>query len=114
LISIISWTAFWINPSTAFAGQMSLGITSILAAITFNLTITNSLPRVPYATMMDVFIATCYLFFFSAILAVVHIHVLINRPEPERAMKLIHKFRWIFPALFVIAQVTALTLFLLA
>jgi hypothetical protein len=29
-------------------------------------------------------------------------------------MKLIHKFRWIFPALFVIAQVTALTLFLLA
>jgi hypothetical protein len=112
LISIISWTAFWLNPTTSFTSQLNLGITSILAAIMFNLTVTNSLPRVPYTTSMDAFIATCYIFFFISLLAVVYVQVLINKQHPERANRLILRFRWLFPSLFIFVQGLSFTGFL--
>jgi hypothetical protein len=104
LITVISWTAFWINPNTAFVPQMNVGITSILAAITFNITVTGSLPRVPYTTLMDGYIATCYLFFFGSILSTVYIHYLITHQKADKAMSLIRNFRWIFPLAFVAVQ----------
>jgi hypothetical protein len=112
LITIISWTAFWINPATGFAQQLTVGITSILAAITFNLTITNALPRVPYATLMDGFVATCYLFFFASILGTVFIHYLLTQQKTDRALKTIRNFRWIFPLVFVFAQGGVVSAFL--
>jgi hypothetical protein len=112
LISIISWTAFWLNPSTSFTSQLNLGITSILAAIMFNLTVTNSLPRVPYTTAMDAFIATCYIFFFISLLATVYVQVLINKQHTDRANMLIRRFRWLFPSLFIIVQGLSFTGFL--
>jgi hypothetical protein len=112
LITIISWTVFWINPNTAFVPQMTVGMFSILTAITFNLTITSSLPRVPYATLLDGYIATCYMFFFAMILSVVYVHVMINRQQAERAMGLIRRLRWIFPLGFIIVQGASLTTFL--
>jgi hypothetical protein len=114
LITVISWTAFWINPNTAFVPQMNVGITSILAAITFNITVTGSLPRVPYTTLMDGYIATCYLFFFASILATVLIHYMITHQKADQAMGLIRRFRWIFPLAFVCAQGMSMLWFTLA
>jgi hypothetical protein len=112
LISIISWTAFWLNPATSFTSQLNLGITSILAAIMFNLTVTNSLPRVPYTTSMDAFIAACYIFFFISLLATIYVQVLINNQHTDRANRLIRRFRWLFPSLFITVQGLSFTGFL--
>jgi hypothetical protein len=114
LISVISWTAFWINPNTAFVPQLNVGLIGILAAITFNVTVTGSLPRVPYTTLMDGYIATCYLFFFASILATVLIHYMITRQKADQAMKLIRNFRWIFPLTFVAAQAASISWFMFA
>jgi gamma-aminobutyric acid receptor subunit alpha len=112
LITIISWTATWINPSTAFVVQMNVGIISMLAAITFNLAIMGALPRVPYTTLMDGFIGTCFLFFFISILATVYVHYLINnRPKPDPALSLIRKLRWILPLAFIIIQAVSFAYF---
>jgi hypothetical protein len=83
---------------------MTVGMFSILTAITFNLTITNSLPRVPYATLLDGYITTCYLFFFATILSVVYIHVQINRQKGDWATSLFRKFPWLFPLAFIVTQ----------
>ena len=114
LITLISWTAFWIDPNTAFVPQMNVGITSILTAITFNFTVANSLPRVPYMTLMDTYIFICYIFFFSSIMATVAAHFLLkNHKNPEIAIEMLQKFRWIFPSAFILCQATAMTIFLL-
>jgi hypothetical protein len=112
LITVISWTIFWINPNTAFVPQMTVGMFSILTAITFNLTITNSLPRVPYATLLDGYITTCYLFFFASILSVVYIHVQITRQKGDWATGFIRKLRWVFPLAFIVTQALVITAFL--
>ncbi|MEG3876041.1 hypothetical protein QT972_01480 [Microcoleus sp. herbarium7] len=114
LITVISWTTFWINPSTAFVPQMNVGITSILTAITFNFTVANALPRVSYLTLMDAYIFICYIFFFSSIMATVTCHFLLNyHKKPEVAVGMLRKFRWIFPAAFIVSQATAMAFFLL-
>ncbi len=113
LITMISWTTFWIDPNTAFVPQMNVGITSILTAITFNFTVANSLPRVPYMTLMDAYIFICYIFFFSSIMATVVSHFwLKNHKNPELSIELLCKLRWIFPSAFILAQATAMTIFL--
>ncbi len=112
LISMASWGVFWINPSTGFNPQMSVSMASLLAAITFNITITNSIPRVPYSTFLDDFIATSYLFFFLVILSLVYIHV-VNDKDKVKGTQHIRYSRWIFPVLYVLAQGTNVVVFLL-
>ena len=83
-------------------------------AITFNFTVANSLPRVPYMTMMDAYIFICYIFFLSSIIANVSQHLLVNNhKQPEISVGLLRKFRWIFPSAFILCQATAMTIFLL-
>ncbi|MEG4321547.1 MULTISPECIES: hypothetical protein [unclassified Microcoleus] len=114
LITLISWATFWINANTAFATQMSLGITSTLTAITFNFTVANSLPRLSYMTMLDAYIFICYIFFFSSIMANVSVHFLLNNHEkPEFTVGVVRKFRWIFPLAFIFCQSLVMTIFFL-
>lgn len=111
LITLISWATFWINANTAFATQMSLGITSTLTAITFNFTVANSLPRLSYMTMLDAYIFICYIFFFSSIMANVSVHFLLNNHEkPELTVGVVRKFRWIFPLAFILCQSIVMTI----
>ncbi|MEG4999294.1 MULTISPECIES: hypothetical protein [unclassified Microcoleus] len=115
LITLISWATFWIDANKAFATQMSLGITSTLTAITFNFTLTNSLPRLPYMTLLDAYIFICYIFFFSAIMANVSLHFLLYKYEkPESNAGIVKKLRWIFPLAFILSQVATITIFLWA
>jgi hypothetical protein len=112
LITLISWATFRINANTAFATQMSLGITSTLTAITFNFTVANSLPRLSYMTMLDAYIFICYLFFFSSIIANVSVHFLLNNHEkPEFTVGVVRNFRWIFPLAFILCQSIVMTIF---
>ncbi|MEG4321785.1 MULTISPECIES: hypothetical protein [unclassified Microcoleus] len=114
LITLISWTTFWMNPNSVFATQMSVGLTSTLTAITFNFTVANALPRVPYMTLMDTYILISYLFFFLSIIANVSLHYwLTHSKQPENVLGMLHKFRWIFPSAFMLCQATAMTIFLL-
>lgn len=113
LITLISWTTFWMNPNAVFATQMSVGLTSTLTAITFNFTVANSLPRVPYMTLMDAYIFICCIFFFSSIIANITLHYLLTHSkQPEKELGMLHKFRWTFPSAFILAQATAMTILL--
>ncbi|KAK3743867.1 hypothetical protein QZH41_016472, partial [Actinostola sp. cb2023] len=71
LICILSWVSLWIDPRSVPA-RVSLGIITILAMGSF---LNNSSgPKVSYATALDVYIITCYVFVFGSLLeyAVVH------------------------------------------
>lgn len=116
LITLLSWATFWIDTNTAFATQMSVGMTSTLTAITFNFTVANALPRVSYLTLLDAYIFICYIFFFLSILANVSVHFLLlkNREKPDLTEGMTRTFRWIFPLAFVLFQAIVITIFWLS
>jgi hypothetical protein len=71
LICVLSWISLWIDPRSVPA-RVSLGIITILAMGSF--LHGSSGPKVSYATALDVYVITCYVFVFASLLeyAVVH------------------------------------------
>uniref|UniRef100_A0A1I8FUK0 Neur_chan_LBD domain-containing protein n=3 Tax=Macrostomum lignano TaxID=282301 RepID=A0A1I8FUK0_9PLAT len=59
----ISWVSFWINREATPAP-----ITTLLTSVTITLTGRIGLPKVSYATALDVFLLVCFFFVFSALL----------------------------------------------
>jgi hypothetical protein len=105
LIDIISWSVFWIDAKKDFGSQIGLGMTSLLTAIAYSFTISSSLPRVAYLTLIDYFILLSYIFIFSLICVVVLLHHFIEfRAQPDTALAIQKKCRLIYPLGFVLVN----------
>ncbi|CAG2213470.1 GABRA [Mytilus edulis] len=73
LLVILSWVSFWINRE-ATSDRIALGTTTVLTMAFLALDSRSDLPRVKYATALDLYIALCFVFILSAIVqfAIVH------------------------------------------
>ncbi|KAK6172670.1 hypothetical protein SNE40_016282 [Patella caerulea] len=67
LIVSLSWISFWINRDAAPA-RVLLGVTTILSTAQIGMTVREGLPRVPYATAIDVFLNVCLVYDMAALI----------------------------------------------
>lgn len=67
LVVVISWISFWLNVESA-AGRISLGVLTVLTMTTQSSGVNASLPRVSYTKAIDIWMSTCLLFVFSALI----------------------------------------------
>jgi hypothetical protein len=104
LIVFMSWTVFWIDPSTSNS-QISVAVTSMLTLIAYRFAVDSQLPRLPYMTRLDSFIFTSTLLVFFSLIEVLLTTVLENRRQTERAKKIDRYCRIIFPVIFAIASI---------
>ncbi|KFO31452.1 gamma-aminobutyric acid receptor subunit epsilon [Fukomys damarensis] len=65
--TMLSWVSFWIQRDSAPA-RTSLGITSVLTMTTLGTISRKNFPRVSYITILDFYIAICFVFCFCALL----------------------------------------------
>ncbi|XP_002736450.2 glycine receptor subunit alpha-2-like [Saccoglossus kowalevskii] len=85
LLVVLSWVAFWITYDAAPA-RVALGVTTILTMTTLDSGIRATLPKVAYAKAIDIWMAVCQVFVFSALVefAVVnYVHVLRTKRRQE-------------------------------
>jgi neurotransmitter-gated ion-channel len=101
VLVMISWTAFWIRLDDHYS-QMTVALTTILTVIAFAFSISSSLPRLPYLTLIDAFFLISYLFVFSAILEHVVIHNLLAAKREPTARRFRQFSRWLFPVGYLI------------
>ncbi|XP_045598080.1 glycine receptor subunit alpha-4 isoform X2 [Procambarus clarkii] len=76
LIVILSWMSFWIAPD-ATPARVTLGVTSILTMATQYSQSTKNLPPVSYIKSLDIWMITCMVYVFAALLEfaiVYHVH----------------------------------------
>ncbi|XP_045106724.1 glycine receptor subunit alphaZ1-like [Portunus trituberculatus] len=76
LIVILSWMSFWIAPD-ATPARVTLGVTSILTMATQYSQSTKNLPPVSYIKSLDIWMITCMVYVFMALLEfaiVYHVH----------------------------------------
>ncbi len=115
LINIISCSVLWIDTKKDFGSQIGLGITSLLTAIAYQFTISSTLPRVAYLTLIDSFILLSYIFIFSLICLVVLLHYFLAfKNQPGTVLIIQKKCRWIFPLCFILANVVMVTVLFLS
>ncbi|XP_032832868.1 gamma-aminobutyric acid receptor subunit gamma-2-like isoform X1 [Petromyzon marinus] len=67
LIVVLSWVSFWINRD-ATPARTALGITTVLTMTTLSTISRKTLPKVSYATAMDLFVTVCFFFVFAAMI----------------------------------------------
>ncbi|XP_070533736.1 glycine receptor subunit alpha-4-like [Ptychodera flava] len=66
LLVVLSWVSFWIDVAAAPA-RVALGITTVLTLTTQGSGVRSELPKVAYAKAIDIWMAACLVFVFSAL-----------------------------------------------
>lgn len=67
LIVIISWVSFWLNRNASPA-RVSLGVTTVLTMTTLMTSTNAALPKVSYVKSIDIYLGTCFVLVFAALL----------------------------------------------
>lgn len=75
LIVILSWVSFWLNVDSTPA-RISLGLLTVLTMTTQSQGAKASLPRVSYIKAIDIWMSTCLLFVFAALIEFAYVNVL--------------------------------------
>ncbi|XP_061163856.1 glycine receptor subunit alpha-2-like isoform X2 [Saccostrea echinata] len=74
LIVCLSWVSFWLNID-AIPARISLGLLTILTMTTQSSGARATLPRVSYIKAIDVWMATCLVFVFAALIEFSYVNV---------------------------------------
>lgn len=90
LIVMLSWLSFWLNVNSV-PGRVSLGVLSVLTISTQSSAVNASLPRVSYTKAIDIWMITCLVFVFAALIEFAVVNVL-SRKIPGRRFSLARLF----------------------
>ncbi|ESO83382.1 hypothetical protein LOTGIDRAFT_53634, partial [Lottia gigantea] len=80
LIVMLSWISFWLTVNSV-PGRISLGVLTVLTMTTQSTGVNNALPRVSYTKAIDVWMSTCLVFVFSALLEFAVVNVLSRKDD---------------------------------
>ena len=100
LIVMMSWAAFWIDPSMA-GTQISLSISSMLTLIAHRFLLASQLPKLPYMTRMDYFVMFSTTLVFVAFVEVVITSGLAHADRNKLARTIDRSSRFVFPLIFI-------------
>lgn len=67
LIVVISWVSFWLHRNASPA-RVQLGVTTVLTMTTLMSSTNAALPKISYIKSIDVFLGTCFVMVFAALL----------------------------------------------
>lgn len=67
LIVVTSWVSFWLHRNASPA-RVALGVTTVLTMTTLMSSTNAALPKISYIKSIDVYLGTCFLMVFTALL----------------------------------------------
>ncbi|KAL8621058.1 hypothetical protein ACOMHN_040583 [Nucella lapillus] len=86
LIVLLSWISFWLTVNSV-AGRISLGVLTVLTMTTQSSSVNASLPRVSYTKAIDVWMSTCLVFVFCALLEFAVVNVLSRKDNMDFSIR---------------------------
>lgn len=106
LIVMLSWSVFWMRDES-LSGRMRISSTAFLTIVAYQFAVSGNLPKVAYLTLMDkLMIASFILIALTAFENMIAVQM--TARNPEGALRLDKRCRWVFPLAFLatIATVT--------
>jgi len=107
VITTISLLAFFISPQN-FAQRIGLGVTTLLSATAFHLSLIGGIPPTGYLTLADRMMLSVYTIFLYNLSASVYIMRLVDTKKMEQAERFNRKALRILPILIIILIVAQL------
>jgi len=90
LVVMLSWISFWLNVN-AVPGRISLGVLTVLTMTTQSSGVNATLPHVSYTKAIDIWMSTCLMFVFFALIEFAVANVLMRKDTNKK-----FKFKNIF------------------
>jgi hypothetical protein len=110
LLVMLTWSVFWMDRES-LGDRMDISFIGILTIVAYQIMISEHMPRIPYITLMAVFL---YLS-FAVLIASVVVNLVVGRldrtGQKARGDRIDHHCRWIFPLVYVGLNVLAAALF---
>ncbi|MBW2270979.1 MAG: hypothetical protein JRH16_20675 [Deltaproteobacteria bacterium] len=100
LIVMLSWSVFWMDQSSV-GDRVSVSFIGILTVVTYQIVLSETLPRIAYLTLMNGFLNTCFFIMCASVFVNLWVGRLDRRGESERGDKIDQRCRWIFPAVYL-------------
>jgi|SRR6218665_2538849 len=87
LIVVLSWVSFWLDRN-AVPARIALGITTVLTLTTLISSTNSTLPKISYLKSIDVYLVTCFVMVFAALLEYAAVSFIGNRKwKPKQTSK---------------------------
>jgi hypothetical protein len=103
LIVMMSWAVFWIEP-TDNGPQISVAVTAMLTLIAYRFALDVEVPKLPYATRLDVFVLTSTFLVFLSLIEVLVTTKLASANRVPVALRIDRCARWLVPIVFAAAS----------
>jgi len=99
IIVILSWSVFWMD-KTSLGDRISVSFIGILTAVTYQVVLSEILPRISYVTVINGFLL--FSFFTMCMTVIINLRVgyLDRHGMSEAGNRLDHRCRWMFPVIY--------------
>ena len=105
LIVIVSSLSYFVDPAAAPA-RVGLSVAIVLTVSTFNLLVSQDLPKINYSTLLDWYVWKCFLFVIAAVAEFAFVnHLLVSKVYPPLIARLVDDFfQWTVPVVWCLSN----------
>lgn len=111
LLVLLTWSVFWMDRSS-LGDRMSISFLGILAVVAYQITVSSTLPAIPYFTLMSAFIYISFVTACASVLVNLRVSHLDRSERREEGNRLDERCRWLFPTGYFSSLATAVVYFL--
>ena len=101
LLVALSWCVFWMDEES-LSNRISISFIGILSVVAYYFVIQDSIPRISYLTLTDVFIILTFIILTASVLVSIIVDKLNRAGRKNIGDKLDYISRWAFPTSYVV------------
>lgn len=99
IIVMLSWSVFWMDKSS-LGDRISVSFIGILTAVTYQVVLSEILPRISYVTLINVFVNISFFIMCMTVIVNLRVGYLDRHGMSEVGDRLDHRCRWMFPMIY--------------
>jgi len=99
IIVMLSWSVFWMDKSS-LGDRLSVSFIGILTAVTYQVVLSEILPRISYVTLINGFLIISFFIMCMTVIVNLRVGYLDRHGMSEAGDRLDHRCRWMFPVIY--------------
>jgi len=99
IIVMLSWSVFWMDKSS-LGDRISVSFIGILTAVTYQVVLSEILPRISYVTLTNGFLNISFFIMCMTVIVNLRVGYLDRHGMSEVGDRLDHRCRWMFPVIY--------------
>lgn len=106
----LSWCVFWMDEES-ISNRVNISLVGILSVVAYYFVIQDTVPKIPYLTMMDAFIIATFIILAASVVVSIVVDKLDRAGRKETGNRIDYACRWLFPLGYLVIILLIVLLF---